>query len=355
MRSVLFFSLFFCSVLSKNLLATLGQESAVWVPTLDFAYGGKNFDSEGWHENAMEFIKKAGVVLESVGSPNVAIARLRIVYTQEGNVLNSDIDFPHFFISGWCKNRIDTRDYSADRMIVLLKDTNRNSVFPYDKDPIFVGTAHSGIKTKSDYCRHLQSIYKDDTASALARIPETYAFLRGAVSPSLGNDRHINSQRFFHRFHDTEQAIYLSIMSEAQRLIDSNQPILPENCLINGFILNIASYNDMCFDCSDTGFRQSEVSRGFVKFLGEYVFQKHRLNDEVPFFTFIEVSSFKPSIDLEARWNSRGAQTNFSRIYDDEGGVKDDFDLDAALIPNGSLSPEGFCSYVVQKNMNYLL
>lgn len=357
MRNFLFFSLFLCSVLSKNLLATLEQESAVWVPTLDFTYGEKNFDdSEEWHENAMEFIKKAATVLESTESPNVAVARLRIVYTQAENILNLDIDLPHVFISGWCKNRLRRSSYhSDDQMIDLLKDTNRRSGSPYAKDPVFVGTANSKIKEKSDYCRHLQSIYKDDMPSAVTRIPETYAFLRDHVSPYLKNDEHDNSKRFFHRFHDTEQAIYLSIVSNAQEFIKVKQPVLPENCLINGFVLNIASYNDICFDCSDTGFRQSEAKRGFVESLGSYVFQKHPLNDDSPFFTFIEVSSFKPSIDLEARWNSRGAQTNFSRIYDDGGGVKEDFDLDVALIPDGFLSPEGFGSYVVQKNMNYLL
>jgi hypothetical protein len=291
------------------------SESCLWSPSLNFMYNGNivksidsDFDSnknDEWHNEKANLIREA---FKIVDGPNVAISQLNIVYKNSNKYLLQTFDIPYFFLSGWDKNNLSLGCNAENKISSLSLIDNRY------KDVVFIKSSHPKIKNRVSYAKHLISIYNVDhhisnkIESRLDRIRKKPTELIGYL-PYLKQEGSSNeSKTFSSRFYDSEQALFLSVISNfTKEKIHFSDLIsnIPEKSKIYQCGLNISSYYDMCFDCGDTGFRQIEATCGFFDTLSKALFECSAEFDINMMKPFIMVSSQKTHLVEEFSWRSR--------------------------------------------------
>lgn len=340
-------------------------ESSVWVKTLNYQLAKQNIyvgqervgdevdDSEKWHLEKKAFLETAYKIMRG---PNVAVGRIGIIYSKP----NSDTlyvnyyDLPYLYLSGWSETNLLPRPKNA------LQNLARNNNY-LDIRLLAEASRFKAANADYEYASHLKNIFhqtlytnsgeekdlRENVHQVLkARLYQTHALLEQLRDKtylrSAEGKTHLAS-----RFYDTEQAIFLEILRTIETLSVRSTLLekVPEKSTLHLFTLDIASYLDMCFDCSDTAFCQTNSVSGFASSVQNLLWDLNgQFSQSNHFKLFIKVSSQYPCVsDDPQRWESRGSQTNFNETY------KLDHTEDYTIIP--LLNPKKFGSHIAQLNV----
>jgi hypothetical protein len=365
LKILLLNTIVFC--FGSNLRSTeISEESCLWVDTLNYRYPNtapyfEVDDNDRWHTNRTELLK---VTAKAVPGVNIAVARVNIIY-QTLSATDFQIysyDLPSYFLSGWDNKRLGFNEKRSTQALKTLGTRFAPELNVNYSDLIFVGSSFAYVENgRVEYVNHLLSIYNNqdlrqpfskENNSSLERIKSKPAELINYKKVLIKKDSKLKTDEeeirndFQSRFYDSEQGLFLKL----QQAIYYNHFIqnIPEGSIIHKSVVNIASYTDICFDCGDTAFRQSEARRSFDHSLYKY-FKNNPKNYTIKdnFSTFFTLSSLKPT--RHGNWESRGQLTNYRNAYYEDSELL----LDNNLLHNNFLNIESFKHYVAQKCLEH--
>lgn len=348
----------------------LFEESAIWVPTLNTSYRGVTLedDVDRWHSQCHEVIRMAKA---SLPAHNIAVARLGVIYqSKEGTLYRHYVDLPYIYLSGWDAEKPREGIGEAEYRIVkgkVLACFNRSFPDVY-KEFASIKQSVEGDERDKDlkYATTLREIY-DFSYTDLPhenmkkRVGETLTTLLDTVCTREGMNS--NNADFAKRFYDTEQGVYFKLQNSYKegsygpmKRLEIGDPTIPSLLHpVTGDIyyltLDIATFTDICMDCSDTGLMQSRFYKGFVEALKEKIVgtavygKKYTIKRGSDLNSFIRVSSTASTSKQKTRKSE-----SYANVYGEDGTLSagDHKGLLTGYMIDDFLNPSAFEGYIAQ-------
>jgi hypothetical protein len=351
----------------KALIPHIFEESAIWTPTLNTSYQGERLEGgvDLWHSHRQEAIR---VVKSLLPSQNIAVARLGIIFRSPEGLNKRYVDLPCVYLSGWDVDKpregVGEGEYRGvkDRVLAYLAKQFPGNYrqFASIKQSVEGEEGDKDLK----YAQTLREVYDFDyleltQENMKGRMEGTLGFL-DTVCNRDGMNTH--NAEFARRFYDTEQGIYLELQKyyrahyrgpkQKLEIEDTIVPkLLQDVCgSIEYLTLDIATFTDMCMDCSDTALMQSRFYKGLVDSIKEkivsssYYRSKYTIKDD-SLISFIRVSSTAPTSKQRTRQSE-----SYLNLYKEGGPLPgpDPQVLLSGYMEDGFLNPLVFKGYIAQ-------